>query len=80
MNTHDDSLMWLVGLILGGVFVLLALASTVSKVTLSVFNPWLGWQIRYSDRPRAFIALVLLYWLIGVAGVVMAVVSGLGSR
>ena len=71
----DDSLMRLAGLVIGDLFLLLALASTISRVTLSVFIPWLGRQIRYRERPRAFIALVLLYWLLGAAAVVVAVVG-----
>ena len=40
-----------------------------------VLGPWLGRQIRYRERPRTFIALVLLYWLLGAAAVVVAVVG-----
>jgi len=59
----------IIGLVLGGCFLLAALASTISKVTLSVFNPWLLREVRYGEHPRAFVALVLFYWLFGLAGV-----------
>ncbi len=59
----------IIGIILGGGFVLAALASTLSRVTVSVFNPWLLHQVRYSEHPRAFVALVLFYWLFGLLGV-----------
>jgi hypothetical protein len=77
---QNNSAMALVGLVFGAVFLVLAFLSTVSKVTLSVFNPWLGRQIRYRDQPRTFIAVVFMYWLIGAAAVVMAVVSVLSSK
>jgi type IV secretory pathway VirB2 component (pilin) len=76
---HNNSAMALVGLVFGAVFLVLAFASTVSKVTLSVFNPWLGRQIRHRDHPRTFITVVLIYWLFGAAAVVFAIVS-LASR
>jgi hypothetical protein len=59
----------IIGLIMGGGFLLAALASTLSRVTLSVFNPWLLREVRYSEHPRAFVALVLFYWLFGLVGV-----------
>ena len=80
MSLHDDSWMRLLGLIFGALILLLALASTVSKVTLSIFNPWLGRQVRYRDHPKAFIVLVFLYWLMGATAVVIALVDGLMSR
>jgi len=72
---HNGSSLALVGLVLGAVFLVLAFASTVSKVTLSVFNPWLGRRIRHRDHPRTFITVVLVYWLFGAATVVFAIVS-----
>lgn len=77
---QNTSAMALVGLVFGAVFLVLAFVSTVSKVTLSVFNPWLGRQVRHRDQPRTFIAVVFLYWLIGAAAVVIALVSGLSAR
>jgi hypothetical protein len=59
----------IVGLVLGGGFLAAALASTLSRVTLSVFNPWLLREVRHSEHPGAFVALVLLYWALGLAGV-----------
>jgi hypothetical protein len=70
----------LIGLVVGGVFLVLAFIATVSKVTLSVFNPWLGRQIRHRDCPRTFIAVVFLYWLIGVAAEVGGIVSVLSAK
>ena len=72
---HNDSAMALIGLVFGAVFLVLAFVSTISKVTLSVFNPGLGRQIRHRDHPRTFIAVVFVYWLLGAAAVVFALVS-----
>ena len=80
VSMHNNSAMALVGLVLGGVFLLLAFVSTVSKVTLSVFNPWLGRQIRHRDHPRTFISVVFGCWLMGAAAVVLALMSMLSSR
>ena len=77
---QNNSGMVVLGLVFGAVFLLVANASTVSKVTLGLFNPWLGRQIRYRDHPRTFIAVVFFYWLIGVAAVVMTIVSVLSKR
>jgi hypothetical protein len=76
---RDNTTIALIGLVFGIVFLVLAYASTVSKVTLSVFNPWLGRQIRHGDQPRTFMAVVLLYWLMGAAGVVFGLVSLLSA-
>jgi hypothetical protein len=69
----------IVGFTFGGIFLLLALVSTLSKVTLVVFNPWLLRELRYRDQPRAFTTVVFLYWLLGAAGVAgdMAALAGL---
>lgn len=64
-----------IGFVAGGVFLLAALLSTLSKVTLVLFNPWLLRQVRYQDQPRTFTAVVLLYWLLGVFGVAAAVAT-----
>ena len=72
----DDSWMRLLGVIFGALFLLVALMSTLSKATLSIFSPWLGRQVRYREHPKAFIALVFLYWLLGFAGIAIAVVGG----
>jgi len=77
---QDNSTMAFLGLVFGAVFLLVAIASTISKVTLSLFNPWLGRQVRYRENPRTFIALVSSYWLIGIVAVVMAMVSALSGR
>jgi hypothetical protein len=66
MNSNAAAI---IGLVLGGGFLVAALASSLSRVTLSVFNPWLLREVRYSEHPRAFVALVLLYWLFGLSGV-----------
>lgn len=63
----------IVALIFGAVFLLLALVSTFSKVTLVMFNPWLFRQLRYHDQPRAFTAIVFLYWLLGAVGIAVAI-------
>jgi hypothetical protein len=77
---QNSSEMALVGLVFGAVFLVLALVSTISKVTLSAFNPWLGRQIRYRDHPRTFIAVVFLYWLMGAASVIIAIVGVLTAK
>jgi hypothetical protein len=69
----------IIGLILGGGFLIAALASTLSRVTLSVFNPWLLREVRYREHPRAFVALVLFYWLFGLAGVGTSIAALLGG-
>ena len=66
MNSNAAAI---IGLVIGGGFLVAALASTLSRVTLSVFNPWLLREVRYREHPRAFVALVLIYWLVGLAGV-----------
>ena len=66
MNTSAAAI---IGIVLGGGFLVAALASTLSRVTLSVFNPWLLREVRYREHPRAFVALVLFYWLFGLLGV-----------
>jgi amino acid transporter len=72
--------MALLEVIFGAVFLLVAIASTFSKITLSLFNPRLGRQVRYRENPRTFIALVFSYWLIGIVAVVMAILSALSGR
>ena len=66
MNTSAAAI---IGIVLGGGFLVAALASTLSRVTLSVFNPWLLREVRYGERPKVFVALVLVYWLLGLLGV-----------
>jgi hypothetical protein len=80
MIMHDNLPMTLLGIVLGAVFLLVATASTISKVTLGPFNPWLGRQIRYRDHPRAFVAVVFVYWLFGAAAIVVAIVSTASTR
>ena len=62
-----------IGLAVGVVFLLVALFSTLSKVTLVLFNPWLLRQVRYRDKPRMFTAVVLVYWFLGIFGVAVAI-------
>ena len=62
-----------IGLVIGGIFLLLALVSTVSKVTLVVFNFWPLREIKYRDQPRTFTAIVFLYWLLGAVGVAVGI-------
>jgi hypothetical protein len=64
-----------IGFVAGGAFLLVALFSTLSKVTLVLFNPCLLRQVRYQDKPRTFTAVVLLYWLFGILGVAAAIAS-----
>ena len=77
---QDNSAIALLSIVFGVVFLLVAVASTVSKVTLSLFNPWLGRQIRYRDHPRTFIAVVFFYWLFGTALIIMAIVGAVSKR
>jgi hypothetical protein len=77
---RNDLAMAVIGLLFGAVFLVLALVSTISKVTLSVFNPWLGRQIRHRDEPRTFIAVVFVYWLLGAAAVVLTIMSLVAGR
>jgi hypothetical protein len=62
-----------IGFVFGGIFLLLALFSTLSKVTLSLFNPWLFRRVSYHEQPRTFAAVVFLYWLLGAAGIIVAI-------
>lgn len=57
------------GFVFGGPFLLLALYSTLSKVTVVIFNPWLLRPLRHRDQPKMFIAVVILYWLLASVGV-----------
>ena len=77
---HSDSAMAPIGLILGAAILVLAFVSTVSRDTLSVFNPWLGRQIRHGDHPRTFITVVIVYWLLGAVAVVFAIMSLMSRR
>jgi hypothetical protein len=63
------------GFVFGGIFLLFAVVSTVSKVTLVVFNPWLLRQVRYRDQPRAFIVIVSIYWVLGGVGISVAIAA-----
>jgi len=65
----------IIGLVLGGGFLVAALASTLSRVTLSVFNPWVLHEVRYREHPKVFVGLVLFYWLFGLAGFGIGIVS-----
>jgi len=72
--------MALVGVLFGVMLLVLAFVSTISKVTLSIFNPWLGRQIRFRNRPRTFVAVVFFYWLTGAAGVIIAIMGLLSAE
>lgn len=69
----------IIGLVLGLGLLAVALASTLSRVTLSLFNPWLLRQVRHSEHPRVFLALVLFYWLFGLAGVGVGIAALAGG-
>jgi hypothetical protein len=76
---NDSATAALIGLVLGGGFLAAALASTRSKVTLCVVNWWLLREVRYREHPRAFVALVLFYWLFGLLGVGTGIVALCGG-
>jgi hypothetical protein len=48
------------------------LASTFSKVALLT-------QVRHSEHPRAFLALVSICWVLGLAGVGVGIAAFLGG-
>ena len=52
----------IIALLLGAGFLAAALASTLSRVALLT-------EVRHSENPRAFLALVSFYWVLGVAGI-----------
>jgi hypothetical protein len=79
-ESSEQSGIAVLGLVFGVVFLLVAVASTVSKVTLWLLRPGLGREIRYSENPRMFIAVVFIYWLVGIAVVVGAIVSLLSGK
>jgi len=64
-----------IGFVAGGAFLLVALFSTSSKVTLVLLSPWLLRQVRYQDKPGTFTVVVLLYWFLGILGVAAAIAS-----
>jgi hypothetical protein len=59
-------------LLLGGWFLGGALASTLSKVALLT-------QVRNSEHPRAFLALVSIYWVLGLVGVGVGIAALFGD-
>ena len=59
----------IIGIVVGVGFMVVALASTLSRITISLFNPWLLREVRHAEHPKAFVALVLTYWLLGLLGV-----------
>ena len=59
-------------LLLGGLFLAGALASTFSKVALLT-------QVRLNEHPRAFLALVSIYWVLGLAGVGVGIAAFLAD-
>jgi hypothetical protein len=69
----------IVAFIFAAIFLLLALVSTVSKVTLVLFNPWLLRQLRYCDQPRTFTAVVFVYWLLGAVGLAAGIAALTGA-
>lgn len=71
MNWHPTA--GIAGFVFGGLFLLLALYSTLSKVTFVILNPWLLRPLRHRDQPSVFIAVVILYWLLAGAGVLFGI-------
>ena len=65
----------IIGLVFGVVFLAAALASTLSKVRLGVFNWWHLREVRHREHPRAFIALVLVYGALGLLGIVSGIAA-----
>ena len=59
-------------LLLGGGFLAGALASILSKVALLT-------QVRHCEHPQAFLALVSIYWVLGLAGVGVGIAALLGG-
>jgi hypothetical protein len=59
-------------LLLGGWFLGGALASTLSKVALLT-------EVRHSEHPRAFLALVSIYWVLGLVGVGVGIAALFGD-
>ena len=72
---NSNATLAVIGLVFGAVFLVVALASTLSKVTLSVFNPWLLREVRHREHPGAFVALVLVYWALGLLGIVSGIAA-----
>lgn len=73
----DGNATMVIGFVLGAAFLLLALLSTISRITLSLFNPWLLRQVAYRDRPKTFVAVVCLYWFLGGSGLVIAIATAI---
>lgn len=65
----------IIGFIVGGIWLSLALFSTRSKVTLSLFGPWLFREVRYQQKPILFIGLVLFYSLLGLSGIAFGIAN-----
>ena len=77
---NENSAIAFLGVVVGIVFLLVALASTRSKVTMVLFNtPWFGREIKYTERPRTFIAIVFFYWLCGAVTIIVSMVSALSG-
>jgi hypothetical protein len=62
------------------VLIILALFSTLSKVTLVifVFGTQILREVRYENEPKLFKLLVLSYWFAGTLGVVLTILEAAG--
>jgi hypothetical protein len=59
-------------LLLGGWFLAGALTSTLSKAAVLT-------RVRHNEHPRAFLALVSIYWVLGLVGVGVGITALLGG-
>jgi TctA family transporter len=64
--------MAIIALIFGAGFLVAALASTLSRVALLTV-------IRHSESPKAFLAVVLIYWVLGLTGTGVGIAALLGG-
>jgi hypothetical protein len=64
--------MGIIALIFGGGFLAAAVASMRSQVALLT-------EVRRREHPRAFLALVSLYWVLGLTGIGVGIVALLGG-
>jgi hypothetical protein len=64
--------MAIIALVFGAGFLVAALASTRSRVALLT-------EIRHSESPKAFLALVLFYWVLGLTGTGVGIAALLGG-
>jgi TctA family transporter len=64
--------MAIIALVFGAGFLVAALASTLSRVALLT-------EIRHSESPKAFCALILFYWVLGLTGTCVGIAALLGG-